>query len=303
MAAISPRNEAPHWGTDASFRQFEHAVMSLVHGGCCATPTLSAVRRQPAPPMRQNTKFRRLGHDAWLDTVSPRAPILPTIRGAFILPDVTVAHGNRADDKHVDVLVSQANIDRITPSGTADIPPSATVFEHARGSFVASALIDMHAHMSPANVLRLTDIFLLQTLRHGITIVRDAGDTDGTATPAALARVGSGRCPVRRATTLTDSSTPARRAGPTPSRMAIHPKRPTSSNGCSFLERHGSSHTRTWICRGSTHSNRPRLMRAWECWAMSRTGSATRKPCYRTASIFSGCRRRAASGATTSSTA
>jgi hypothetical protein len=42
---------------------------------------------------------------------------------------------------------------------------------------------------------RLTDIFLLQTLRHGITVVRDAGDTDGTATPAALACVASGALP------------------------------------------------------------------------------------------------------------
>jgi hypothetical protein len=84
------------------------------------------------------------------------------------------------DEEHVDVLVSQANIKRITPTGTADLPPGATVFERARGSFVSSAL---------------TDIFLLQTLRHGITVVRDAGDPDGTATPAALACIASGALP------------------------------------------------------------------------------------------------------------
>jgi hypothetical protein len=50
-------------------------------------------------------------------------------------------------------------------------------------------------HMPPANLLRLTDIFLLQTLRHGITVVRDAGDPDGTATPAALACIASGALP------------------------------------------------------------------------------------------------------------
>jgi len=195
MATVSARNAAPRSGPDASFHEFERAVMSLVHGGCCATPSLSVMRRQPAPPLRENTKFRRLGRNAWIDTISPRDPILPTIRGAFVLPDVTVAHADRPDEQHVDVVVSQANIDRITPTGIANTPPGATVFEHARGSFVSSALIDMHVHMPPANLLRLTDIFLLQTLRHGITVVREAGDPDGTSTPAALACVASGALP------------------------------------------------------------------------------------------------------------
>jgi hypothetical protein len=195
MAAISSRYEAPRAGPDETFHEFERAVMSLVHGGCCATPSLSAMRAEPAPPMRKNTKFRRLGRDAWIDTLSARDPILPTIRGTFVLPDVTVAHADRPDEEHVDVLVSQANIERIAPTGAANLQASATVFERARGSFVSSALIDMHVHMPAANLLRLTDIFLLQTLRHGITVVRDAGDPDGTATPAALACVASGALP------------------------------------------------------------------------------------------------------------
>jgi hypothetical protein len=195
MATVSACSVAPRSGPDDTFREFERAVLSLVHGGCCATPSLSVTRRQPAPPLRHNSKFRRLGHNAWIDTLSPREPILPTIRGAFVLPNVTVAHADGPDQEHVDVLVSQANIDRITPTGMADLPPAATVFEHARGSFVSSALIDMHVHMPPANLLRLTDLFLLQTLRHGITVVRDAGDPDGTATPAALACVASGALP------------------------------------------------------------------------------------------------------------
>jgi hypothetical protein len=189
------RNLAQRSGPDGTFEEFERAVMSLVHGGCCATPSLSVMRRQPALPLRENTNFRRLGRDAWAATLSPRDPILPTTRGTFVLPDVTVAHADRPDEKHVDVLVSHGNIDRITPTGTADSPPGATVCEHARGSFVSSALIDMHVHMPPANLLRLTDIFLLQTLRHGITVVREAGDPDGTATPAALACVASGALP------------------------------------------------------------------------------------------------------------
>jgi Amidohydrolase family len=195
MTGATARSFAPNPLPDKIFHEFERAVMSLVHGGCCATPSLSVVRRQPAPPLRHNTKFRRLGRDAWIQTVSPRDPILPMIRDAFILPDVTLAHADRPDEEHVDVLVSAENIDRITPTGTETLPPGASVFEEARGHFVASALIDMHVHMPPANLLRLTDIFLLQTLRHGITIVRDAGDPDGTTTPAALACVASGALP------------------------------------------------------------------------------------------------------------
>jgi hypothetical protein len=107
--------------------------------------------RQPAPRMRQNTKFRRLGRDAWIDTLSPRDPILPAIRGAFVLTDVTVVHADRPDEEHVDVLVFQANIKRITPTGTADLPPGATVFERARGSFVSGALPGPEIHYASAS--------------------------------------------------------------------------------------------------------------------------------------------------------
>jgi len=63
--ALSP-NSARRSEPDSTFHEFERAVMSLVHGGCCATPNLSVTGRQPAPPLRQNTPFRRLGRDAWM---------------------------------------------------------------------------------------------------------------------------------------------------------------------------------------------------------------------------------------------
>lgn len=72
MAAVSACSVARPSGPDDTFHEFESAVMSLVHGGCCATPSLSATRPQPAPPTRQNTKFRRLGRDAG-STPYPRA--------------------------------------------------------------------------------------------------------------------------------------------------------------------------------------------------------------------------------------
>ena len=63
------------------------------------------------------------------------------------------------------------------------------------GSFVVPALADAHVHFPPDNILRLTKLFALLRLRHGVTLVRDAGDVDATATPAALALVLSGALP------------------------------------------------------------------------------------------------------------
>lgn len=195
MTVASPQDRAASCPPGVTFDQFRHAVMDLVLGGCCASPNVSAMRPRTAPPMQNNTPFRRLGRDGWIQTVPPRDPILPTIREKYVLPDVNIANTGVADVTHVDVLVSGARIDRITPNGAASPPPGAIVVEDARGCFVSSSLVDMHVHMPPANLLRLTELFLLQTLRHGITVVRDAGDTDGTATPAALAGVASGALP------------------------------------------------------------------------------------------------------------
>jgi hypothetical protein len=192
--ALRPTS-TPNTVPDSTFDAFSRAVGSLVHDGCCATPNLSLVRSRPAPPLRHNTPFRRLGRDAWSDTISRRDAILPVIGDGFVLPDVTIAHTDRPDEEHVDIHVSRGRIETIKPAGSAPPPGDVTVFDDARGAFVSSALIDMHVHMPPDNLLRLTDLFLLQTLRHGITIVRDAGDTDGTATPAALAAVLSGALP------------------------------------------------------------------------------------------------------------
>ena len=178
--------------TGVTFDQFRHAVMDLVFGGCCASPSLSVMRSRSVPPMRNNTPFRRLGHDAWIRTVPPRDPILPAVSGAFVLPAVVIASSGAHDTAPVDVLVSGGRIERITPAGAAKPPAGARVVEHTRGCFVASSLLDMHVHLPAANALRLTELFLLQMLRHGITVARDAGDSDGTATPAALACVASG---------------------------------------------------------------------------------------------------------------
>jgi hypothetical protein len=166
MATASACSVAPRSGPDGRFHEFERAVMSLVHGGCCATPSLSAVRPQPAPPMRQNTKFRRLGRDAWIETISPRDPILPTIRGAFVLPDVTVAHTDRPDEEHVDVLVSQANIKRITIHGDGTQTRSFCYVDDLVEAIV-QLMNTPHSFTGPVNVGNPNEITMLELAQFG----------------------------------------------------------------------------------------------------------------------------------------
>jgi hypothetical protein len=53
----------------------------------------------------------------------------------------------------------------------------------------------MHIHNPPSNIFNLTPLFLFLYLRHGIVRIREAGDTDGTGTPAAVALIESGAVP------------------------------------------------------------------------------------------------------------
>jgi hypothetical protein len=63
------------------------------------------------------------------------------------------------------------------------------------GCFLTPGLIDSHQHLPPANALRLTGLFCLLNLLHGVTTVLDAGDTDGSAVPAARALLARGLLP------------------------------------------------------------------------------------------------------------
>jgi hypothetical protein len=53
------------------------------------------------------------------------------------------------------------------------------------GCFLTPGLIDSHQHLPPDNALRLTGLFCLLHLLHGVTTVLEAGDGDGTGVPAA----------------------------------------------------------------------------------------------------------------------
>ena len=63
------------------------------------------------------------------------------------------------------------------------------------GCFIAPGLIDSHQHLPPASPLKLSGLYCLLYLMHGVTTVLDAGDGDGTAVPAARRLIASGALP------------------------------------------------------------------------------------------------------------
>jgi hypothetical protein len=113
------------------------------------------------------------------------------VSAKFVLPAVTRIEPGQTREV-VDVIVDGGRIAGIVRPGSAH-PDGYDVLDAYRGHFVLPALIDMHGHLPPDNVLRLTGLFLLLHLTHGVTTVRDAGDLDGTAAPAALRGIADGR--------------------------------------------------------------------------------------------------------------
>jgi Amidohydrolase family len=63
------------------------------------------------------------------------------------------------------------------------------------GCFLTPGLIDSHQHLPPDNALRLTGLFCLLHLLHGVTTVLEAGDGDGTGVPAARRLFSQGLVP------------------------------------------------------------------------------------------------------------
>ena len=171
-----------------SWREFVDAMSELVTCSCCgaaAADTAALARPRPA-------KVKDPAQ--WAIHPAAKGARLPVREGRYVLPEVSVCSPGDDDKLRADVLIEQGSIAAIRPHGASDWT-GADVVEECRGLWVSPALIDMHAHMPIWNGLRLPRLFLLQTLRHGVARLRDAGDLDGSATPAALALVRSGRLP------------------------------------------------------------------------------------------------------------
>jgi hypothetical protein len=63
------------------------------------------------------------------------------------------------------------------------------------GSVITPGLIDSHQHLPPDNALRLTGLFCLLNLMHGVTSVLEAGDSDASAVSAARRLLAEGLLP------------------------------------------------------------------------------------------------------------
>jgi imidazolonepropionase-like amidohydrolase len=83
---------------------------------------------------------------------------------------------------------------RIVRIAAAPGGASSEVVDYA-GAYVLPGLVDLHTHLPPDTALDLTPYACLLYLRFGVTSVRDAGDVDGTAVPAARTGIREGRFP------------------------------------------------------------------------------------------------------------
>ena len=115
-------------------------------------------------------------------TPEPPRPMTDTFR----LNNVVIINPmiNRSDP--VDLLVSEGVV-RIEP-----ITQEAAGLSEYDGMFVLPGFIDMHSHLPNDSILKLTQHYGLLHLAHGVTTVRDAGDLDGTAVPAARDLIAKG---------------------------------------------------------------------------------------------------------------
>jgi cytosine/adenosine deaminase-related metal-dependent hydrolase len=184
-------DHAPEGAPTDEWHAFVHAAHQMTNASCCGGGTAGAeplAGKAPEPPV-----LLRIGQAAWRAGIQPARPKVPTERGPFVLPEVTLLAPGQVPVGPVDLVVAAGRIAAICAPGAA--PPGARVIEALRGHYVAPGLTDMHIHMPPDNILRLTPLFMLLNLRFGVVRARDAGDPDGSSTPAALALVESGALP------------------------------------------------------------------------------------------------------------
>jgi amidohydrolase family protein len=111
--------------------------------------------------------------------------------GRFDIAGVTLINPTRQRRSAATITVGDGVI-----AGISDAP-AASASEFA-GCFALPGLIDMHVHLPPDNVLKLTAGAALLYLLHGVTSLREAGDLDGTAVDAARRLGRGGRHPVPR---------------------------------------------------------------------------------------------------------
>lgn len=108
----------------------------------------------------------------------------------FILTDVTVIEPTLSRETEVTLRVMDGRVQR-----GADRIDGAVAIPELSHTYVLPGLVDMHAHLPPDTPLKLSGYYSLLFLAHGVTTIRDAGDPDGTAVPAARQAIADGEFP------------------------------------------------------------------------------------------------------------
>lgn len=122
------------------------------------------------------------GIAAWA-ALQLRPPTGPQpVATSFALPEVEIVTpllGRRRDTLVVrDGVIAPGRPGAATRQGEA-------VLDSLAGAFVLPGIVDMHTHLPAETPIALTEYFGLLHVAYGVTTVRDAGDIDGTALPAA----------------------------------------------------------------------------------------------------------------------
>jgi imidazolonepropionase-like amidohydrolase len=123
---------------------------------------------------------------AWL-VVRPPAPLARPEQGV-VLDGVTLIEPGGPRRTNVRLAVEGDRIARIEPAAGDASAPFA-------GHFVLPGLNDLHVHFPPPSLPGQTELFAFLHLYHGVTGVRDAGDSDGTSTAPARDGIAAGRFP------------------------------------------------------------------------------------------------------------
>jgi len=136
-------------------------LVSLVLVGCAAAAGYFII--QPPPPM-------------------------PLPAQGVVLDGVTLIEPGVSRRAEMRLRVDGGQIAEVTAA-------AANVESPYAGMFVVPGLTDLHVHFPPPTLPGQTELFAFLHLYHGVTSVRDAGDTDGTSTEPARSGVADDRFP------------------------------------------------------------------------------------------------------------
>ncbi len=134
----------------------------------------------------------------WIELRTPETRIAavaaaPGATGAeIVLRDVTVITPGVERRAGQTVTIRDGRIVRIEPAAVGGAGGEASPYA---GAFLLPGLLDLHHHLPPGNVLKLSGLACLLNLAYGVTTVRDVGDADGTGVAGARAGIAAGDFP------------------------------------------------------------------------------------------------------------